>query len=106
MIIEVLMLMAIVNLVFISGFPFELDEMVNKRWKFHHIPEKPFLCSVCMSFWTGLLYLIVTQQFSLFGLMMVLVFANCSDIIQNGFACAKTLLNVFFGWIMRVLDRQ
>ena len=99
------MLVVVVNLIFLSGFPFEIDKMVNKRFPFHHIPAKPFLCSLCMSFWTEIVYLLVTQQFGIFSLMISLFFAYGSEIIQSVIQVTKELLNVCLGWLMKKISR-
>lgn len=103
MIIELLLVVAIVNLIFFSGFPFEMDELVAKHWRFHHIPKKPFLCPLCMSFWMGIIYLLVTQQFTLFGVFMLLIMSNLSDVFQNAFSLTKVFLNLIMRKLMELM---
>ena len=55
-----------------AGFVSTIEEAVSKRlirskMKFH-IP-KPFSCSLCMTFWTCLAYIILTNNFSIMNLV-------------------------------------
>ena len=105
MIIDLLLLVTIVCLVFLSGFPDEMDRIVNKRFPLRHIPQKPFRCCLCMSFWTQVIYLIVTQQFTILSLAIALFLAYGNEVIQNGIVLLKVLLNRFIGWLMNLIDR-
>ena len=100
------MLTVIVSVVFLSGFPDELDRMVNKRFPFYHIPEKPFRCCLCCCFWTMVIYLIVSQQFTIFGLMLALILAYLSDILQNIIVLIKECFSVCIGHLMDFLNRH
>ena len=44
---------------------------------------KPFNCSVCMSFWTNLAYIIVTNQFSILMILYILVLSWSTPIINS-----------------------
>ena len=44
---------------------------------------KPFNCSVCMSFWTNLAYIIVTNQFSILMILYILVLSWNTPIINS-----------------------
>lgn len=45
---------------------------------------KPFDCSLCLTFWTGLVYLIYTHTFSLKYLAVLLFIATCTPLIADG----------------------
>ena len=47
------------------------------------IPLKPFSCSTCMSFWTNLAYIIVTNQFSILMILYILVLSWGTPIINS-----------------------
>lgn len=69
-----------------AGFVSTIEEAVSKRlirskMKFH-IP-KPFSCSLCMTFWTGLAYIIIVNEFSLLNLILVCGAAASTPILDE-----------------------
>ena len=55
------------------------------------IQLKPFSCSVCMSFWTNLAYIIVTNQFSILMVLYILVLSWGTPIISSILTLVKNL---------------
>ena len=55
------------------------------------IQLKPFNCSVCMSFWTNLAYIIVTNQFSILMILYILVLSWTTPIISSILTLVKNL---------------
>ena len=55
-----------------------------------HFP--PFDCSLCMTFWTGLFYLILTHSFTIPYLMFLLTFAWATTIEKDIFLLVKDLI--------------
>ena len=47
------------------------------------IQLKPFSCSTCMSWWTNLAYIIVTNQFSILMILYILVLSWGTPIINS-----------------------
>ena len=47
------------------------------------ISLKPFSCSTCMSFWTNLAYIIITNQFSILMVLYILVLSWGTPIINS-----------------------
>lgn len=54
---------------------------------------KPFSCSMCMIFWSGLIYLILTGQFTLFTLCTLLIICFFSTSIYNVLYLVKNLID-------------
>lgn len=94
----------IVALVFRTGFPYELDRIASKRFPLHHIPEKPFLCSTCMSFWCGAAFLLISGNFSLFSLCLALFFADIAQITNNLIALVEGVFSKIINVIIKFLD--
>ena len=46
-------------------------KICNGIGKPENVKLKPFECSLCMTFWCGILYLILTAQLSLLSLLMI-----------------------------------
>ena len=55
------------------------------------IQLKPCSCSVCMSFWTNLAYIIVTNQFSILMVLYILVLSWGTPIISSILTLVKNL---------------
>lgn len=70
----------------LSGFIQELEQMLKKWLKIQkgevRIP-KPFSCSLCMCFWTGLIYLLCTGQFTFFMIAYVLLISILTPQIKD-----------------------
>ena len=61
-----------------AGFVNELERYfgVFSRSKAPKKIPKPFSCSLCMTFWTGIVYLLIINQLSFLNLFFVVI--NCS----------------------------
>ena len=67
----------IVFIIDYSGFIDEMDKALTKAFKSRvplHIP-KPFSCSLCLTTWAGLIYLLCVHQLTLFHIGLVAVLA-------------------------------
>ena len=80
MILDLLILNLIVVLIFNSGFPYEIDEMISKWIPLHHLPEKPFLCVLCSTFWVSIIYLLIVGKMSLLGVLLCLISATFTSV--------------------------
>ena len=86
---KILMIQIIMVLVIdISGFCDEMKIMLSKLLTKGKIATsnyniKPFFCSTCMSWWCGLIYLIIAQKVSLFMIAFTLFVACMSPITKD-----------------------
>lgn len=66
-----------VLLIDVAGVPEDFLTPIVKRLTGAKIGTigKPFSCSLCMTFWTGLVYLLVTGNFTLVNFTVLLVLA-------------------------------
>ena len=83
--------------VFILDLSGIIDEMENglAKWlnvKKVHIP-KPFSCSLCMTWWTGLIYLLVLNRCTLGGVAILAIACFCTPVIMNALALFRELLD-------------
>ena len=53
---------------------------------------KPFDCSLCMSWWTGLIYLILTHSFTVLNIAILLCFAWLTPLIKDLFTLIKDII--------------
>ena len=68
------------------------------------IQLKPFSCSTCMSFWTNLAYIIVTNQFSILMILYILVLSWTTPIISSILTLVKNLFLKFINTIANKFD--
>jgi hypothetical protein len=65
---------------------------------------KPFNCSVCMSFWTNLIYIFVTNQFSILMILYILVLSWTTPIFSSILTLVKNLFLKFINTIANKFD--
>lgn len=53
---------------------------------------KPLDCSLCMTFWLGILYLLITNQFTIGYLLYVCILSIFTDIFKDTIILVKDLL--------------
>ena len=68
------------------------------------ISLKPFSCSTCMSFWTNLAYIIITNQFSILMVLYILVLSWGTPIISSILTLVKNLFLKFINTIANKFD--
>lgn len=100
----------IVFIIDLSGF---VDEMVKRLYykyikvgDYHTlIPKlKPFTCSLCLSFWVGLIYLLITRQFTILMIGYVCLLSFLSPIIGDILVMIKDVLNKVINLIYKLID--
>lgn len=100
---NLLLINIIVILAHESGFFESLDEWVNKKWKFYHLPHI-MMCALCQTWWLSLLYIIITPgAFTLLNILLCLLNAHLTEITQGLWRTIKTAAMNFLGWINRYL---
>lgn len=97
-----LLLVTIVVLVFDSGFIDSMDKIVNKHFPLRHIP-RPFSCVYCSSWWAQVILLLITGNFTLFYIMLALLFSKATTIIQNVINLAEALVNRLLAFLMNII---
>lgn len=96
MYIDLVLISIVVALVFESGFWDSLDEEINKRFKFHHLPQL-LMCSLCQTWWLTFIYILVTGNLSIFNICVCLFLANMVDIWRPAF-------NLIKGFVLTLID--
>lgn len=100
----------IVFVIDLSGF---VDEMVKRLYykyikvgDYHTlIPKlKPLTCSLCLSFWAGIIYLLITSQFSILMLGYVCLLSFLTPIIGDILIMIKDVINKIINLIYKLID--
>lgn len=88
---SLLLINAIMTLIHESGFIVYVDDWINKKYPFHHLPY-PILCLLCGTWWLSLLYIIITGQLSLLTIALCLLNAHLTKITQPLYRLIENLL--------------
>lgn len=96
MILNLIWIHLIVVLVFLSGFVDSIDEAINKRFKFRHLP-KPFSCCLCSTFWATIIYLIVMKELSLLTILFALASATLTEV-------TTPLITTIKNYLLKVIE--
>ena len=89
MMLKILMIQIIMVLIIdISGFVDEMKIMLSKLLTRGKIATsnyniKPFFCSTCMTWWCGLIYLIIVNEVSIFTIAFTLFVACMTPITKD-----------------------
>lgn len=102
MIVELLLISSVVMMIFESGWWDNMDEIVNRKFKFHHLP-KIFVCQFCQTFWLSLLWLFFTYEISVLSVFLALLNANVGEILLPLFKLLKGALNKVIEWMISKL---
>lgn len=95
----------IVNIIDISGFIQEMETMIA-RWlkvKSVHIP-KPFSCSYCLCWWTGLIYLMVTGNLTLIYTAILLMICVLTTTTADIVWLVKDIITKIITIISRIIN--
>ena len=65
---------------------------------------KPFNCSTCMSWWTNLAYIIITNQFSILMILYILTLSWGTPIISSILSLVKNLFLKMINTIANKFD--
>lgn len=99
MIIELLMITVIICfIVDISGIIESVEWWLSKWLNGNVKIPKPFSCSLCLSWWVGLIWIII-YGFSLKNLLFVSLFAMMSEQITQILLTIKYLIHRLIDWI-------
>lgn len=80
----------------IAGFPEEIKRLVWKwvfkdKREYRYFSAKPFDCSLCQTFWVGLIFIILSGAFTLENLALVLLSAVFTPIIKDVIILVKDI---------------
>lgn len=80
----------------LSGFinsikKFIINKILNIKANPEDISLKPFDCSLCMSWWCGLIYLLIVKDFTLFNIFILSLFSYFSSNLAGILSWIKEL---------------
>lgn len=93
MILDLLMISVIICFIIdISGIIENIEWYLGKWLGGKVIIPKPFSCSLCLTFWVGLIWLIVQGEVTLFNIMAVCLLSALTEQITNTITLFKQLI--------------
>ena len=66
---------------------------------------KPLDCSLCMSFWCGIIYLLIVGEFTLPYVTVVLFMACLSEVTKSAILLVKDIFVTIINLIYKLIDR-
>lgn len=67
---------------------------------------KPLDCSLCMTFWSGIIYLLITNNFTLPYLAFVCLLACFSGIIKNSILLVEDIITTIIQLIYKLIEKN
>lgn len=96
----------VIFLVDISGIIDSLKWAIGRWLNIREVRLKPFDCSLCMTWWVGLAYIIIIGEFSIYTLLCVSMVSAFSAPISNIITLARELLCAGINAIETLLWKQ
>lgn len=98
--INILMLTFIcVYIIDLSGVIDELEDIIGKWLKCKIKIPKPFSCSLCFSWWLGLLYIIIMGKFTILNIAFVAFLSFLTPNIYNILIALKIAIDDLIGYL-------
>lgn len=91
-----LITLIIVFVIDLSGIIQSAEEGLSKWLKGKAIIPKPFSCSLCMSWWTNLIYILCIHQFTIVNVSIIALFAFLTPVFSTFMLLVKEVL----GWVI------
>lgn len=65
---------------------------------------KPIDCSLCMTFWVGIIYLLIHGIFCVKYVAFVLLLACFTEVIKSSILLVKDIAITIINWIYKIID--
>jgi hypothetical protein len=91
----------------ISGFVNSLKSFItriltNGKLSSSNFTLKPFDCSLCMTFWSGLIYLFVVNNVSILNMMILLLISISTPLIQD---VIRTMIDLMTKGVIKINNK-
>ena len=93
----------VVIIVDISGFIDSIKAFVGKVLGINNVSLKPLDCSLCMTFWVSMVYLIYANELSITTLMFSLLISVMTPVIQDLIYLIRDILGFILLKISKLL---
>ena len=105
-VVDILLLAAIIVFVVdLSGFTQSWKKWLGK-WLGVQIGDvPPFDCSLCLTFWAGLIYLIVEGDFTIPALAYLALVSYCTVLMGEILTAIRELLSALVRYLWKLIDK-
>ena len=93
----------VVIIVDISGFIDSIKSLIGKVLGINNVSLKPLDCSLCMTFWVSMAYLIYANELSITTLMFSLLISVMTPVIQDLIYLIRDILGFILLKISKLL---
>lgn len=81
------------------------------KWVWNSKPYKEFTikpldCSLCMTWWIGLIYILVMGQFNILMIGLVGLFSFLTPVIRDGLNLIKDIFVKLINWLYKILGLE
>ena len=102
--------LSVTYIIDLSGFSNTIRKILWRiSNKYKPIPDdydpKPFTCSLCMTFWLSLAYLIIMGKFSLLTFLFACANSYLTTTYYQMMMTGKMIIDKFFEFIQRMINR-
>lgn len=105
-VVDILLLAAIiVFIVDLSGFTQSWKKWLGKWLKVQIGEVPPFDCSLCLTFWAGLIYLIVKGDLSILTLAYLALVSYCTVLMGQVLTAIRELLSALVRYLWKLIDK-
>lgn len=94
----------IVFIIDLSGIVESIDNMLSRWMGYKCRLPKPFSCSLCMTFWSGLIYIIINNKFSIPMVAYVSMVSLLTTVTESVLILLKELMIKLLEYVQRVIQ--
>ena len=87
----------------LSGVIQSMEEGLSRLLKYRVSIPRPFSCSLCSVWWTGLIYLIVVHKFCLWYIALVALISFFSNTISGLIRWVNEFVIWIIGWLYKII---
>lgn len=92
----------IITLINDTGFWEVVDNQINKKIKFHHLPHI-FFCSLCQCWWSCLIYTLIMGKITILNVLICLIMGYATEIISPLFRLIMEIIKKIIEKISKIL---
>ena len=92
----------VVIIVDISGFIDSIKTLIGKVLHINNVNLKPIDCSLCMTFWVCVAYLLITNELSITAVMVTLLLSTMTPIIKDAIYLIRDLIGKIINKIYNI----
>lgn len=89
----------------ISGVVSHIETALAKWLKVRKVSVPLLTCSLCQTWWVGLLYLLITHNVTLGGIALVALFAYLTTVFKDIIYLTKDILETIVGWVEKTISK-